>query len=212
MWYYEQHNSQQGPVDEPAITRLIASGQLGPENLVWREGMLDWQPLAATDLGRLLPPRPSAAVSPLAPPQPGAGAFNPYSPPQAEPFVPVREPLAPITWKKVLFSFEGRIPRRHYWAGLLFWIAVFIGVTVCATLMLELAGKEDFIFIPLIPLVILYVWSAIAIQVKRWHDRNKSGAMVLINLIPYVGSIWTFVECGCMRGTDGHNAYGPDPT
>lgn len=57
-----------------------------------------------------------------------------------------------------------------------------------------------------------YIWSSIALQVKRWHDRGKSGAMVLINLIPYIGGIWAFVECGCLRGTCGQNQYGQDPT
>jgi uncharacterized membrane protein YhaH (DUF805 family) len=31
-------------------------------------------------------------------------------------------------------------------------------------------------------------------------------------MIPLVGAIWTFVECGCLRGTVGPNNYGEDPT
>ncbi len=63
--------------------------------------------------------------------------------------------------------------------------------------------------------VLLYIpllWSSLALQVKRWHDRNKSGAWVLISLIPLVGGIWAFVEVGCLRGTFGLNNYGEDPT
>lgn len=56
-----------------------------------------------------------------------------------------------------------------------------------------------------------FIWFSLALQVKRWHDRNKSGFWVFIGLVPYIGSIWQFVECGCLRGTDGPNRYGEDP-
>ena len=52
----------------------------------------------------------------------------------------------------------------------------------------------------------------LAVSVKRWHDRDKPGTWVLINLIPLVGGIWAFVEVGCLRGTFGPNNYGEDPT
>jgi uncharacterized membrane protein YhaH (DUF805 family) len=52
----------------------------------------------------------------------------------------------------------------------------------------------------------------LALQVKRWHDRSKSGWWVLINLVPAIGPIWSFVEAGCLRGTEGGNEYGGDPT
>jgi Protein of unknown function (DUF805) len=48
-------------------------------------------------------------------------------------------------------------------------------------------------------------------QVKRWHDRGKSGWMVLINLIPLIGWVWTLVELGLLEGTLGPNQYGEDP-
>ena len=61
-------------------------------------------------------------------------------------------------------------------------------------------------------LQVLLIWISLAVQIKRWHDRDKSGWWVLINLIPLIGAIWAFVETGCLRGTVGPNAYGPDPT
>jgi uncharacterized membrane protein YhaH (DUF805 family) len=56
------------------------------------------------------------------------------------------------------------------------------------------------------------LWSGIALQIKRWHDRGKPGVMVLVNFIPIVGGIWAFIECGCLRGTNGPNTFGDDPT
>lgn len=56
------------------------------------------------------------------------------------------------------------------------------------------------------------IWIGLALQVKRWHDRDKSGLWIFIAFIPLVGPIWAFIECGCLRGTVGHNNYGNDPT
>jgi len=60
-------------------------------------------------------------------------------------------------------------------------------------------------------LCLVLVWPSLAIQVKRWHDRNKTGWMVLINFIPIIGFFWTLIECGFLDGTPGPNKYGPSP-
>ncbi len=55
---------------------------------------------------------------------------------------------------------------------------------------------------------ILGIWVGLAVSVKRWHDRNKSGWWVLIVLIPIIGGIWALIELGFLPGTEGPNAYG----
>jgi uncharacterized membrane protein YhaH (DUF805 family) len=55
---------------------------------------------------------------------------------------------------------------------------------------------------------LILIWSNIAIQVKRWHDRDKSGWWMFIAFIPIIGGIWTFVETGLLAGTDGPNRFG----
>jgi len=72
--------------------------------------------------------------------------------------------------------------------------------------MMSLIGAIIF-FILLIPLF----WMSFAIQIKRWHDRDKSGWWCLIVLIPYIGPIWAFIENGCLGGTPGPNRFGNDP-
>jgi uncharacterized membrane protein YhaH (DUF805 family) len=49
------------------------------------------------------------------------------------------------------------------------------------------------------------------IGIKRCHNRNKSGWWTLHSFILIVGLLWTFVELGCLRGSDGDNNYGTDP-
>jgi uncharacterized membrane protein YhaH (DUF805 family) len=60
-------------------------------------------------------------------------------------------------------------------------------------------------------LLIPYVWILLALQIKRWHDRDKSWVWIFISLIPLVGPIWALVECGFLDGTPGPNKYGPSP-
>lgn len=50
--------------------------------------------------------------------------------------------------------------------------------------------------------------SVLAVQVKRWHNRNKSGWWVLINCVPLIGAIWVFVEAGPLAGDQASNNFG----
>jgi len=105
-----------------------------------------------------------------------------------------------------LLTTEGRITRATYWK----FFAVFYGFLILVALF---GGKEPsagftmlvgLIFIPLALIGII-------VQIKRWHDRDKSGWWVLINLVPCIGGLWTLIECGFLPGTPGDNRFGPDP-
>ncbi len=41
-WYYLVDEEQHGPVGEEDIQRMIASGELRPDDLLWQAGMSDW--------------------------------------------------------------------------------------------------------------------------------------------------------------------------
>ena len=62
-WFYATNDQQVGPVSDPELDQLLASGKITGETLVWREGMADWQPL-----GNIRPAGlpPIAGVSPVA--------------------------------------------------------------------------------------------------------------------------------------------------
>lgn len=83
-------------------------------------------------------------------------------------------------WQKLLFSFEGRTRRSHFWIG---WL-ICLGVGVVAGWIPILGG--------LISLAL--IWPNLAIAVKRLHDMGQTGWLVVI---PYVVSIvGTFVALG----------------
>jgi uncharacterized membrane protein YhaH (DUF805 family) len=121
-------------------------------------------------------------------------------------------------------SFEGRIPRSHFWAGIVIlflveWILWLIFAAVFGLRMMAIDASDPAAMtrmmtglgIPVVIFALVFLYPALAIYAKRWHDRDKSGWWSLILIIPLIGPVWFLVECGCLRGTEGPNAYGPDP-
>lgn len=101
-----------------------------------------------------------------------------------------------------LFSFAGRINRQTYWI-------IAIALLIIEAVMAALYQSKNGALITLAVLVFLVVFiAALATQVKRWHDQNKSGWWVLISLVPVIGAIWSLVELGFLAGTPGDNGYG----
>ena len=49
---------------------------------------------------------------------------------------------------------------------------------------------------------------SILVDIKRWHDRDKSGWWMLILLVPIIGAIWFLIELGFLAGTPGPNRFG----
>lgn len=58
QWYYLSegaHGKQQGPVSQETIQQWIASGNIAPQSMVWRQGMPDWLPAGQTKLASFFP-------------------------------------------------------------------------------------------------------------------------------------------------------------
>lgn len=111
-----------------------------------------------------------------------------------------------IDWGYLLFAFDGRINRAKFWlAYAILWIVsvVIIGAVV--------AMDSSFGYFIGAVFYIGLIWVGLAVNIKRWHDRDKSGWWVLIAFIPLIGGIWALVETGFLEGTQGSNQYGPDP-
>ncbi len=118
-------------------------------------------------------------------------------------------------------DFQGRSRRKEYWMFTLgvtlamFLAVVFVGFTFGLGSMDEstsglgaILGGTGLIVVGLLYLAIII--PSIAVQVRRFHDQDKSGWLVLLNFIPYIGAIIVFVFM-LLEGTNGPNRYGPDP-
>lgn len=101
---------------------------------------------------------------------------------------------------------QGRINRRDFW---LWGVLALLVLGVVFMALLEIAGLPAERAEEVANLLI--AWPAIAVSVKRWHDRNRSGWWVLIALVPLIGTLWALIDNGFMRGTAGPNRFGPAP-
>ena len=86
MWYYRRGEAQLGPVSWEDLVTAARAGGLGSGDLVWTDGMAQWQ--AAATIPGLLP-----AQAPFAMPQ----ARPAYAPPRPAPGDdPVMRMLLPV--------------------------------------------------------------------------------------------------------------------
>jgi len=101
-------------------------------------------------------------------------------------------------WQKLLFSFEGRIRRSHFWIG---WL-ICLGVGVVAGWIPILGG--------LISLAL--IWPNLAISVKRLHDMGQTGWLVAIPwVVSIVGVFATFGMVGFSAVTNAQALEDGDP-
>jgi uncharacterized membrane protein YhaH (DUF805 family) len=100
-----------------------------------------------------------------------------------------------------IFTYTGRASRSAYW-----WFAL---ADVVAIIVLEILTivLKDFGLILLILAGIGLALTGLSLGVRRMHDQDKSGFMLLLGLIPFVGGIIVLVLT-CLPGTPGPNRYG----
>ncbi|MDQ3126760.1 MAG: DUF805 domain-containing protein [Pseudomonadota bacterium] len=92
-------------------------------------------------------------------------------------------PSQGLDWQKLLFSFEGRTRRSHFWIG---WLICF-GAGFVAGL-IPIIGQL---------ISIALIWPNLAISVKRLHDMGKSGWLVVI---PWVACLIGGIAAVSMMG------------
>jgi MFS family permease len=127
-----------------------------------------------------------------------------------------------------LFSLQGRIPACSFWGVTILFSLLTVFIILMTALVITktsiyVSGEGwphvyRFLFtdpnsIPVIVGVRLawlagVAWLMIALHVKRWHDLGKTGWLVLLNLIPGLGTLISLVVLGFFKGTTGANKFG----
>jgi uncharacterized membrane protein YhaH (DUF805 family) len=107
-------------------------------------------------------------------------------------------------WKLVVLEryakFDGRAGREEFWFFVLANIAVYFALLILA----QISG--------IFAVLYFVYWLAtvvpsIAVGIRRLHDTDKSGWLLLLMLIPIIGAIILLVFAAT-AGTDGPNQYG----
>lgn len=153
-----------------------------------------------------------------------------------------QESVRHVLVTRYMAIFHGRASRSEFWWFQLFLLLLAVGLFLFIFMIANIAGLSlsdpgsmasalsgvgmtlgiIIFFILYIVLTTLYVYflapAALAVTVRRLHDRNMSGWWLLlplaIALIPVVGVIISFVGMIVvlsLKGTDGPNRFGPDP-
>jgi uncharacterized membrane protein YhaH (DUF805 family) len=138
---------------------------------------------------------------------------------------------------ELLFSLDGRISRAKFWLGTLILAAVSLAATFA---IVALVGVSEAAVAFSAAVAFALAYPSYAVMAKRFQDRDKPGALALLGLVPAYGVnllytfgildpavpasparaldamvavifLWFMVELGLLKGTQGPNAYGPDP-
>ncbi len=138
----------------------------------------------------------------------------------------------------LFLSFDGRINRATWWAGIVILIVINLVLGLFIAAIFGLSTFAGILF-TLITLALFY--PSYAVAAKRFQDRDKPGQTALYGLVPALIAsllqnfglagtpeapnaigwicsivtlgvgIWFLVELGILKGTTGSNRYGPDP-
>lgn len=108
-------------------------------------------------------------------------------------------------------TFGGRAPRAEYWWFWLFSGLVIGGLTLADAMVF---GADSFMGARLKLLSglggLALMLPNVAVQVRRLHDQDKSGWLILVGIIPVIGFLILF-WFNIQRGTKGTNRFGEDP-
>lgn len=75
-WHYSRHGQRFGPCSAADLTQMAVDGRIGPDDLIWKEGMAEWKParkvkgLFPTALAGGPPPLPVVVGRAKSPPVP----------------------------------------------------------------------------------------------------------------------------------------------
>ncbi|PPR78067.1 MAG: Inner membrane protein YhaI [Alphaproteobacteria bacterium MarineAlpha2_Bin1] len=108
------------------------------------------------------------------------------------------------------FVYKSRSPRSEYWWYTLFYLLVSFFLAILDYAFLLILPFFSALSILTNLFVILNIIPGIMLAIRRFHDLNRSGFWVLINLIPVIGVIIVFIWF-CFKGTEGQNRFGENP-
>ena len=113
-------------------------------------------------------------------------------------------------------DFNGRARRKEYWMfGVIYCVIMLLALVLDSVLgfTFSIAGEELSWGYLYTAAGLIHLIPSFAVTVRRVHDCNKSGWLLLLLFIPLVNLIFGFVFLYFMvkAGTSGDNRFGVDP-
>lgn len=142
-------------------------------------------------------------ASPWTPARQAPQDASPYAPPKAQ---VGSEHYGHSTLK--VFTTNGRIGRLRFLAWSMVQCVTLVALIALALIVLNWSLVAGGLLIAV--LVVVFVTIGVMIGVQRLHDLGWSGWLLLLNLVPFVGSLFPFLIM-LLPGTRGANQYGPPP-
>lgn len=217
VWYYAVGNEQRGPMSEAELAVAIGRGEIGPDTLVWREGMEGWTAARATLPGNLVPQSWVDSLPPSLGTGVAAGGTFGQSGQSGSAYAASQGDIGgyfhPTSFGDVIKTvfnrytqFSGRARRSEYWYWVLFVVLCSLGFSIIDGFIFGFDQDDIAIIGPLFSLVTLV--PSLAVGFRRMHDTGRSAWWLLIGLIPLIGSIILIVWF-VKRGEEHDNQYGP---
>lgn len=110
-WYYASNNQRIGPVTVEQLRHLLSVGSVGANDLIWTEGMADWQPAGSV---------PGLMTAP--PPQPQPPPYDPHGHGQPQPYHPQPGPPSPLGYD----GYGGRSRPSHQGMAIAGFVLAFV--------------------------------------------------------------------------------------
>lgn len=129
--------------------------------------------------------------------------LSPYAPPSAD----VNETM-PLYGELKPLSITGRIGRLRYLAWSLVVMLTAVGLFAIAAMVMPISSTLGFVCMAVVGIGMLVV--SVQIGVQRLHDFGWSGWLILLNLVPLLGSLFPFFML-LMPGNREVNRYGSPP-
>ena len=114
--------------------------------------------------------------------------------------------------KAELFTCDGRISRGEYIKKFLFLLVSIIPLVIIFVFLVEFLGDfiEEILLLLFGIIGELINISYLMLSIRRLHDLNKSGWLILIAVVPLI-DIALFIYLLACQGTHGENDFGPEP-
>lgn len=124
-----------------------------------------------------------------------------------------------------LFGFKGRLSRAGFIEVLLAVVLIDVAALLSAKYVQEFGqdfglpqvaapgGAVALAVVRIAPIVVaaFTAWTVVAAVAKRAHDRNRTGWLILLAIVPVVGWAWLVIDLFVLAGTPGRNSFGRAP-